>query len=73
MLMTKRRQFSCQIILQGALEEIIKQTLLFNFCFPALFPLISRVRVSGLQMRTGSRIQVNEHNMSLTENLTSCN
>ena len=42
MLMTKRHQFSCQIILQGAFEEIIKQTLLFNFCFPALFPLISQ-------------------------------
>ena len=53
--MTKHHHFSRQSILLGALEEIImKETLSFNFCFQARFPLISRVRESGVQVRTGS-------------------
>ena len=35
-LMTKHHHFSGQIILYGAFEEIIKETLPLNFCFFAL-------------------------------------
>ena len=51
---------SCQIILQGSLEEIKikRETLLFNsFCFQSWFPLISRVRESCLTVRVGSFLE----------------